>query len=151
MTRSLSHRITAISMALLMMLSSTGFSMDIHYCQDQLKSVSLLGKAKSCHEKQETPPCHKMKKSCHHKEDNVSKADKDNCCHNETVVIEKSDLDATPTQLSTVQDIQLDFVAAFVAVYVFNYSVQADFQPYAQYKPPLPDRDVQVLYQTFLI
>ena len=151
MTRSLSHRITAISMALLMMLSSTGFSMDIHYCQDQLKSVSLLGKAKSCHAKQETPPCHKMKKSCHHKEDNVSKADKDNCCHNETVVIEKSDLDATPTQLSTVQDIQLDFVAAFVAVYVFNYSVQADFQPYAQYKPPLPDRDVQVLYQTFLI
>ncbi len=151
MTRSLSHRITAISMALLMMLSSTGFSMDVHYCQDQLKGISLFGKAKSCHEKQETPPCHRTKKSCHHLEDGISKADKDNCCHNETVVIEKSDLDATPTQLATVQDIQLDFVAAFIAVYVFNYSVQADFQPYAQYKPPLPDRDVQVLYQTFLI
>ena len=139
-------------MALLMLLSSTGFSMDLHYCQDQLKSISLFGKAKSCHEKQATSPCHQAKKSCRHQEnDGVNKAEKDNCCHNETVVIEKSDLDATPTQLATVQDIQLDFVAAFIAVYVFNYIVRADFQPFAQYKPPLPDRDIQVLYQTFLI
>lgn len=151
MTRSLSHRITAISMALLMMLSSTGFSMDVHYCQGQIKSISFFGKAKSCHEKQETSPCHQTKKSCHHNEDGVSKTEKDNCCHNETVVIEKSDLDATATQIATVQDIQLDFIAAFIAVYVFNYSVQTDYRPYAQYKPPLPDRDVQVLYQTFLI
>lgn len=151
MVKSLSHRITAISMALLMMLSSTGFSMDVHFCQGQIQGISLFGKAKSCHEKQETPPCHQTKKSCHHKEDGISKTDKDNCCHNETVVIEKSDLDATTTQLTTVKDIPLDFVAAYIAVYVFNYSVQADFLPYAQYKPPLPDRDVQVLYQTFLI
>ena len=151
MTRSLSHRIAAISMALLMMLSSTGFSMDIHYCQDQLKGISLFGKAKSCHEKQETPPCHQTKKSCHHKEDGISKADKDNCCHNEAVVIEKSDLDATATQIATLQDIHLDFVAALIAVYVFNYDVQVDYQSYVQYKPPLPDRDVQILYQTFLI
>lgn len=151
MTRSLLHRITAISMALLMLLSSTGFSMDMHYCQDQLKGISLIGKAKSCHDRQETPPCHKTKKTCHHTEENLSQAEQDNCCHNETVVIEKSDLDATPTQIATSQDIQLDFVAAFIAVYVFNYSVHAVFQPYAKYKPPLPDRDIQVLYQTFLI
>ena len=74
-------------MAFMLLLSSTGFAMDVHYCQDQLKSISLIGKAKSCHEKQETPPCH-------HKKDSLSKAEKDNCCHNETVVIEKSDLDA---------------------------------------------------------
>lgn len=138
-------------MALLMLLSSTGFSMDLHYCQDQLKGISLIGKAKSCHDKQATPPCHKTKKTCHHSNDKLSQTEKDNCCHNETVVIEKTDLDATATQIATVQDIQLEFVAAFVAVYVLNIYAQADFQPYAQYKPPLPDRDIQVLYQTFLI
>ncbi len=150
MTRSLSHRIAAISMALLMLLSSTGFSMDLHYCQDNLKGISLIGKAKSCHDRQAAPPCHKTKKTCHHTKAK-SQTEKDNCCHNETVVIEKTDLDATATQIATVQDIQLDFVAAFVAVYILNYNVQADYQPYVQYKPPLPDRDVQVLYQTFLI
>ena len=125
--------------------------MDIHYCQDQLKGISLFGTAKSCHDKQETPPCHQTKKSCHQEDDGISKSDKDNCCHNETVVIEKSDLDATTTQIATAQDIQLDFVVAFIAVYVFNYIVNTDYQSYALYKPPLPDRDVQVLYQTFLI
>jgi len=151
MTISLSHRIAAISMALLMLLSSTGFSMDVHYCQDQVKGISLFGTAKSCHDKQETPPCHQTKKTCHHKEDGISKTDNDNCCHNETVIIEKSDLDATNTQIATFQDIQLEFVAAFITVYILNYDVQTDYHRYAQYKPPLPDRDVQVLYQTFLI
>ena len=74
-------------MALLMMLSSTGFSMDIHYCQDQLKGVSLLVKLNPV-TKSKNAPCHKMKKSCHHKNDNLNQTDKDNCCHNETVVIE---------------------------------------------------------------
>ena len=158
MTRYLSHRIAAISMALLMLLSSTGYAMDIHYCQDQLENISLFGKSESCHEKQKTPTCHQTKtsltdgqESCHNKEDDVSKTAEDNCCHNESFLIEKPDLDATPTQSTTVQNIQLDVVAAFIAVYVFNYGIEADYQPFAQYKPPLPDRDVQVLYQTFLI
>ena len=151
MTVSLSHRITAISMALLLLLSSTGFSMDVHYCQDQIKSVSLFGTAKSCHDKQGTPPCHKAKKACHPKEDDISNTDKDNCCHNETVIIEKSEWDATATPLSTLQDIQLEFITAFACVYVFNYPIQADYPSFTQYKPPLPDRDVQVLYQSFLI
>ena len=151
MTTSLLHRITAISMAMLMLLSATGFSMDAHYCQDQLKGISFIGKATSCHDKEATPPCHKTKKSCQHKEVDLSQADKDNCCHNKNIVIEKSDVDATSPQLASIQDIQLDFVAAFVAVYVFHYNAEADFQSNHQYKPPIPDRDTRVLYQTFLI
>lgn len=145
------HRITALTMALLMLLTSTGYSVDVHYCQDKLKGVSLLGVAKSCHEKQKTPPCHKSNKSCQHQFSKLKQLDNDDCCHNETVVIEKSDLDATPTQLGTFQDLQLDFMAAFLAAYIFKSSVQANYQPNAQHKPPLPDRDIQVLYQTFLI
>lgn len=138
-------------MALLMLLSSTGFSMDMHFCQDQLKGISLIGKAKSCHDEPSNTSCHKTKKTCHPANDNLSQTEKDNCCRNETVVFDKTGLDATSTQITTLQDVQLDFVAAFVAVYIQSYNVHADFQPYAQYKSPLPDRDIQVLYQTFLI
>lgn len=138
-------------MACLLLLSTTGFSMNVHYCQDQLKGISLIGKAKSCHETQEASPCHKVKKACHHKSDNLTQAEKDNCCHNESIVIEKSEVDATSPQLGVEQDIQLSFVAAFVAVYVLDYHVASDYQQYQQYKPPLPDRDRQVLYQSFLI
>lgn len=142
----------SVSMALLMILSSTGVSIDAHYCQDQLRGISLFGEVKSCHDKQEIPPCHQTKKTCHRKEDGVGKTDNDNCCHNETVIIEKSDSDASNIPIATAQDIQLEFVAAFVAVYILNYTAPTEYQNFVQYKPPLPDRgDVQVLYQTFLI
>ncbi len=130
-------------MALLMMLSSTGFSMNVHYCQDQIKDICLFRKAKSCHEKQSNSVCCKA--------NTINRADKDKCCHNETIVVEKSNLDATLTQLETAHDIKLEFSAAFVESHVFNYNLQPDFQTYKQYKPPLPERDLQVLYQTFLI
>ena len=138
-------------MAFLMFLASTGLSMDMHYCQNQLQGISLIGKAKSCHDRQRHAPCHKKKKTCHHSNGSAAKADADNCCHNETIAIEKLDLDATAKQIATYQDIPLDFLAALAALYLFDYCEQADFQPYVHYKPPLPDRDVQVLYQTFLI
>lgn len=150
MTHYTPHRIIAITLALLMFISSTGLSMDVHYCQDQLKGISLLGKAKSCHEAQASQSCHKKNKSCHHSAE-ATQTEKDNCCHNESLVVDKIDLGVSNTQITTFQDIQFDFVAAFVAVYVLNYSVEVDFQSYQHYKPPLPDRDIQVLFQRFLI
>lgn len=162
MARYLSHRITAVFMALLMFLTSTGFSMDMHFCQDRLVSISLLGKAESCH-KLKKSACHTTKKSCHsqkschhskagtNQKDLFHLSDKDSCCHNETVVVKKSDIEATAPQLAADQDIQLDVVAAFVMAYLFNYDPQTFHKPHTLYKPPLPDRDIQVLYQTFLI
>lgn len=134
-----------------MLLSSTGFSLDVHYCQGHLKSISLFGKAKSCHEKQVTPQCYDTKNSCHPEDNGANNVDKEKCCNNETLVIEKSELVTTLAQLDTVQEIQKDFDVAFKVVYVFNYSAQTNFQASQPYKPPFPDRDRQKLYQTFLI
>lgn len=150
MVKGLIHRITATFMALLMLLSSTGFSMDVHYCQDQLKGVSLIGKAKTCHDKPDSPACHKAKKSCDHK-NGTSKVDEKNCCHNESIVIEKSVDEATNAQIAALTDLNLDFAAAFVAVYIYSFHIESDYQSFEDYKPPLPDRDFQLIYQTFLI
>ena len=134
-------------MALLMLLSSTGFSMDVHYCQGQIKSIGLFTKAASCHKKQGLPQCHTTKKSCHKKQNNT----KDNCCHNQTLSIEKSDLDATPAQGTELTDVSLDFAVAFVAAFVIPVD-KTHIQPaFPFYIPPLPDRDILILYQTFRI
>ena len=151
MAKNLFHRIAAISLASLMLLFSTGFSMDVHYCQDQLKGVSFIGKAKSCHERQEKPSCHKTKMVCHTQNDSITNNAQDNCCHNEKLVIKKAEVNATSPQLVSEKNIQFDFVFAFVVVFIQQYIVQMQVQPYEHYKPPLPDRDVLILYQTFLI
>ncbi len=147
----LSHRIASLTMALLLLLSSTGFSIDVHYCQDQLMGISFMGKAKSCHDHDSTSLCHHAKKTCHDKIDKEDNSEKDKCCHNESIVIKKSETDATSPLLASTEAIHLDFVTAFVAVYFFNYKLDTYFQTFEQYKPPLPDRDFLLLYQFFLI
>lgn len=138
-------------MAVFLLLSSTGLSLDIHYCQDNIRGISLVGTTKSCHDKGVSSACHKSKKSCHKTSDKVDNAEKDNCCHNESIVIESSDIDASSPHIASIQEVKFEFVAALIAIYIFNYNETTDVQSYVQYHPPLPDRDIQVLYQSFLI
>ena len=48
MNTKFSYRALAMFMAFLMFSSSIGFSMDIHYCGDELKSFSFFGDAEAC-------------------------------------------------------------------------------------------------------
>ncbi len=132
-------------MALLILISSTGFSMDVHFCQNQVAGISFFGKASCCKKEMNSKSCHSLQAK------NQDGIKKDKCCHDETLVIQKTDVDATGPQYITFNDIQLDFVAVPLGVYLNNYIEQLDVESFDQYKPPLPDRDIQVLYQTFLI
>jgi len=44
MAKSKKDRIISLMMAMLILVSSTGFSIDVHYCQGQLKSLVFLEK-----------------------------------------------------------------------------------------------------------
>ena len=133
-------------MAMMVLLSSTGFAMDIHYCQNQLKSINLAGKAKTCHEKVVKPNCHKKENSSEQ-----SSIDKKNCCHNESIVVEKTDLKLTNLQIFSTDNISVDFIVAFTITFLFQNDVSFDVQKLQLYQPPLPNRDHVVLYQSFLI
>jgi hypothetical protein len=151
MVNRLFHRIAAVTLAVLMMVSTTGFSMDAHYCQNQLQGVSFLGKAKNCHEKRTTSPCHKAKTACHHQLDDTNNPENNDCCQNKKVVIDKIDADATSPQAPVLQDISLHFVTAFITTYLIGYPIQIKVETPHLYKPPIPDRDVLAILQTYLI
>lgn len=143
-------------MALLMFVTSTGFAIDLHFCKNDLKTISLFGHAEACHHKQQVMPCHKMEsqmlsESCHKSTTSKEINHADGCCQNKTLEIEKSTNDIAIAKVVTTQDVQWNAVVAFVVSYVFNYPIETAETQFALYKPPLPDRDVQVLYQTFLI
>ncbi len=150
MVNNLSHRIFAVSMALLLLLSSTGFSMDAHYCQGELKNISLFGKAKGCYDGEIVETINETKKSCKNQHGEIKRAD---CCQNESLVIESIDTDTTNPRLANIQESQFELTTAILAVFVLNYWSKSDIQPPLSHKPPIPldVRDIQVLYQTFLI
>ena len=136
-------------LVLMILVSSMSYSVDFHYCQGQLKSFSLIGKAKNCHEMAA------KKSTCkHHKanEDSLASDSVDKkCCNNETVYFE-SDLDKQIVSFDFI-DIDLSqFESAFSSTVSSNYvEFFKQDAPYLYYKPPLIRKDIPVLFETFLI
>ena len=137
-------------LALMVLVSSMSLAIDFHYCQGQLKSFSIFGKAKNCHEMaSKMPSCH------HHKQmtdqsSSCSEGD-NNCCNNETVHFE-SDFDE---QILNFEYLNLNsqlFVVAFKSPSFDDlFDDIKEVIPFAHYKPPLIQKDIPVLFETFLL
>lgn len=137
-------------LALMVLVSSMSYTIDFHYCQGQLKSFSLFGKAKNCHEM-----ASKMA-SCHHKKqvDEKSKCcskGENNCCNNKTIYFE-SEFDNQIISLDYLKLESLSFVVAFEHFSFKDlFEVIEDAIPHAHYKPPLIRKDIPVLFESFLL
>ena len=137
-------------LALMVLVSSLSYNIDFHYCQGQLKSFSLFGKAKNCHEM-----ASKMASCHHHKEksdDSSSCSEEDNnCCNNETVHFE-SDFDEKFLNIDYLNLIsQLFVVASKSSSFDDLFDKIKEVTPFAHYKPPLIQKDIPVLFESFLL
>jgi len=124
----------------------------MHFCQGDFKSLSLIGKAKNCHEniqKQSTCKHHQILKQ---QPDNTCEVDDEkDCCENRTV-----NLDADQDQQIQTVDIELtkqtkQFLTAFVYAFYPRRLDNAQNIDFTRYRPPLIIRDIPVLIQSFLL
>ncbi len=145
------YRIIAGFLAILMFFTSAGLAVDMHYCQGQLKSFNLFGKAKNCHEMMKAnASCPHHQKMATALEDGCAEDEKD-CCQNKTIFLE-ADQDQVQAVNSFVvdQSTQL-FVAAFINTFFNEVFIKKETPAFARYKPPLIVRDVPVIFQSFLL
>ena len=143
-------------MAVLMLGTAFGRTLDIHYCGDEIQNVNLFGKAQTC-EKMASSDNENEKdthKCCHHSEDlKQHNPDtpvlKENCCHNESFSV----------ALSGDEPIQLYLFGKLLttsAVILFEpiFSNKCHIPKPAYFSPPPPKLKAlshQIVYQTFLI
>ena len=147
------YRLVALTLALLMFFTSVGFTMDMHYCQGKLKSFSLLGKAKNCHEKAaKMANCpHHQKMTADTKQENGCSMDQKDCCQNRMLHVQ-ADQDLQKPAIDFLHNHQLQqFVVAYVLTFFSNQIISTDTIAFARYKPPLIPRDIPVLFESFLI
>ena len=136
-----------------MLFASMGFLVDMHYCQGQLKSISFLGKAKSCHDLGEgMKDCPHHKKMLEAKDSAGDSLSEKGCCSSETIYYhldkdQKHQVENTVLANASLQN----FVIAFVEVFLSSSVTQTENPIYAHYKPPLIPRDIYVLLETFLL
>lgn len=90
-----------------------------------------------------------MDNSCERKPSKEHQLTQKPCCENQHQVL-LLDENAT-TQFASVNSNPV-FVAAFVHVFVRPlFLADQALTTFVDYSPPLPDKDIQVLFQTFLI
>jgi len=141
-------------MAFMLLLSSTGFSIDLHYCQGDIKSFSLFGTAKSCHAMAKKSHCSKNKMTCQMTMSETEQADdaQRKCCSNKSMEV-SPDLDTQKVIAEQLTETEITFLSAFVAVFYAGQSFDLAklIIPYLNYIPPLLDEDIPVLFQSFLL
>jgi len=151
---SYTYRFIALFMAAIVFLSAVGIALDTHVCQDKLKSVSLLGKAKNCYElagfdSPQTCSKHKNNKVTTSTADcNLEKKD---CCNDQFHYFQSDiDFQTQTVDLDITPQIQ-QFVIAFVAVFFLDNLSDNPIITSNYYKPPLILKDIPVLVQSFLL
>lgn len=146
------HRITAVLMAMMIFISSISFSIDMHYCQNNLIDISFIGKAKPCYEKKQAAKCSTENEQGEHIHfQNASLAFDHNCCHNKTIIFDKLVSDVTSTFVTFKSDLQTEYTIGYITTNHNSEAIEFNFQSFTFYRPPLPDRDLFKLHQVFLI
>lgn len=149
---SITYRIISLALAFLMFFTSIGFSIDMHYCGNHLKSFNLFGKAKNCYElagitAPETSPSNEK----HQTLTTGCSMDKKDCCQNRSLSFQTDLTSDTQTADFVISQPLLDFIVAFVVVYLDTRLPKTTISTFDYYKPPLIVRDIPVFIQSFLI
>ncbi|WGK64224.1 HYC_CC_PP family protein [Croceiramulus getboli] len=133
------HRWLTVSMALLVLFSTTSFSVSMHYCGDMLVDVALGTEAKACGMEQFS-----ASSSC---EETVVLA---SCCSEKQWLAEGHE-DLSPSK--PLLDLQPDFAHWTIISFAneFDYGNIHRPAPFTFYSPPLLIYDLQVMHETYLI
>ncbi|NKI26613.1 hypothetical protein HCG49_08560 [Arenibacter sp. 6A1] len=133
------RQIAAFSLALLVLLSTMSFSVDMHFCGKTLVDYSFFDKVDSCGMEMMQPAANE-----------ACSIVIDDCCKEENILVEgQDDLKISFDSLTFQQQV---FVIAYS--YSFLSLLEGDIKnkvPFGDYTPPLLIRDIHILDETFLI
>ncbi|MEL6918108.1 MAG: hypothetical protein AAFO99_10315 [Bacteroidota bacterium] len=127
-------RIVSVVMALLVLASTTSWSVEKHYCMGHMIDMAWFGEADSCG----------MDMAM------TGEIAEKSCCTDEVVVMDGQD----NLKLSF-EDLNLEhqfFLIAFIRSYIDLFEgLKEHIVPHKEYPPPILVKDLQVLSQVFLI
>ena len=139
--KSFFSKIISFFLAALILLSTSSFTVDMHFCCNELVDMAFFSKAESC-------------KDIAQKKDNTSKQctsiqEKD-CCDNKSFV--KTGNDTIKKANTKLEAETVIFLNTFFYAYVNLFEgFEENIVPFKQYRPPLLSKDIQILHETYLI
>ncbi|WP_196890669.1 HYC_CC_PP family protein [Aureivirga marina] len=139
--KSATIRIASCFLAFVVLLSTFSFTIEKHFCAEELASISFFANADNCgmeaEEGEQNAICHQVskKKCCEDEVSNLKATNTDTQCSHENIKLPK-----------------LDFIAPFLYTFVFNFEEKSiEIIPNKKHDSPPITKDRPVLFQTFLL
>ncbi len=133
------RKITALSLALVVLLSTTGVSVHKHYCMGQLKDVKFYAVAESCAEEMGFS------------DEVMQKMAEVGCCENTVEEYKVDELTKSTFEVDVTYNPQLLAIMAYVILDLGDLIRVSSKQAFLTYKPPLIEQDIPILTQSFLL
>ncbi|MBE7688979.1 hypothetical protein G1L02_12060 [Tenacibaculum finnmarkense] len=132
------HKIMSIVMTFVVLFSTMSFTVDMHYCGDELVDTAIFQKAKNCGmemQKLSSKDCSITKKSC--------------CSDKQVAVNGQDELKVSFDSLSFEQQ---KFVVSFIYTYINLFEgLQQNTTSFSGYPPTLIVKNIYKLDETYLI
>ena len=129
--------ISAVLLALLVLVSSTSFTVGMHICMGNVQEVAIFGKADGCGMESKVAACEKHQTKP--------------CCEDETFVHKGEDLKSSFEQLSFNPPIAVTITTSLALIAEIIPASHVSDLADTFYDPPLPTTDRVVALQVFLI
>ena len=124
------------------LMSSISHSVSFHICGGEIENVAIFGKAQSCED---------HGNACDHGgSTNHTSINQKGCCEDATVLIDSDKYASKKTETITVESLYV-FLPVAQLVQGFSSLKGLTFNHFLHYRPPLIERDIIILVQTFLI
>ena len=134
-------KILSFFLAAFILLSTSSFTVNMHFCCDKLVDMAFFSEAQACKDKVQKK--NNPTKRC------TTLQEKD-CCDNQTILKEASD---TFKKSNTVLKIDtLVFLNTFIYSYINLFEgLDKNTVPFEAYRPPLLSKEIHILHETYLI
>ena len=136
--KKVSHKIVSLLMAFVVLFSTMSFTVNMHYCGDDLVDTAIFSKADTCGMEMENPST-----------EGCSISTK-NCCDDKQLVIDGQD--ELQLQVDKISFEQQVFIASFVYTYINLFEgLDENVSSFEEYKPPLVVKQIFKIDETYLI
>ena len=131
-------KISTTLLSFIVLFSSMSFTIDEHYCGNNLMDISYFGDADNCGSEEVT-----MNSSS-------SSVKQNNCCKDETTLLESSIFNKE--KFNNLQHVDAEVLFFKANSYLGTYKdIAIEIEYYTDFSPPDIAQDFQVLHQVFLI
>lgn len=141
-------QIMPILLAIFILTSSIGIKVNKHFCEKEGLKISYFTDFNDC-----TCEVPVEKHSCCKKKQEKQEKKDDGCCHDESEYLIFDENYTVDNQVVSIDDFANLQTAIYYSIFSPKVSLEeeASSHVFKEYSPPLPDKDIPVFVQSFLI